>query len=138
MSLFSCAGNRPRHLGVKDGLLAACPARPNCVVSDATDSAHGIPALGLAVAPIDAWSVLPALLESLPRVHIVTLTEDYIHAECRSAFFGFVDDLELHLRAQQNIIAVRSAARLGQSDFGVNRRRVEKLRRLLWERGVIR
>ena len=75
---------------------------------------------------------------NLPRTRIVTETDDYLHAECRSAFFGFVDDLELHLRPTQGIIAVRSAARLGHSDFGVNRKRVENLRALLHRQGVIR
>jgi len=65
-------------------------------------------------------------------------TDDYLHAECSSAFFGFVDDIELHLRSAQGVIAVRSAARLGHSDLGVNRKRVEKLRSLLTQQGVIR
>jgi uncharacterized protein (DUF1499 family) len=52
--------------------------------------------------------------------------------------FGFVDDLELHLRPAEKLIAVRSAARLGHSDLGVNRKRVEGLRAVLRERGVIR
>jgi hypothetical protein len=69
---------------------------------------------------------------SLPK------TDDYLHAECSSAFFGFVDDLELHLRPSQNLIAVRSAARLGHGDFGVNRRRVENLRSLLINQGMVR
>lgn len=77
-------------------------------------------------------------LENLPRVKIITAAADYVHAECSSAVFGFVDDLELHLRSSENLIAVRSAARLGHSDFGVNRRRVETLRRLLIERGAVR
>jgi uncharacterized protein (DUF1499 family) len=74
----------------------------------------------------------------LPRSQIITVTDDYVHAECRSAVFGFVDDLELHLRLGQNSIAVRSASRLGHGDFGVNRKRVESLRTLLTERGAIR
>ncbi len=74
----------------------------------------------------------------LPRARIVEETEDYLHAECRSALFGFVDDLELQLRPSESIIAVRSASRLGYSDFGVNRRRVEALRESLAGRGVLR
>ena len=69
---------------------------------------------------------------------IVTQTDNYLHAECSSAFFGFVDDIELHLRPEQNLIAVRSAARLGRSDFGVNRKRVENLRSLLRQQSVVR
>jgi uncharacterized protein (DUF1499 family) len=64
----------------------------------------------------------------MPRTRIVSLKPDYLHAESSSAVFGFVDDLELHLRPDENIIAIRSASRLGHSDFGVNRNRVEKLR----------
>ena len=138
MPLFSCSGTRPANLGIKEGRLASCPSTPNCVSSDGADSAHAIPAFQLVVPPVEAWRALRAVLESLPRVHIVSVTDDYVHVECSSAFFGFVDDLELHLRASQNIIAVRSAARLGHSDFGVNRKRVESLRALLMERGVVR
>jgi len=138
MSLFACAGTRPTSLGIKDGRLAACPSTPNCVSSDAADAAHAIPAFELAVPPVEAWRALSAVLKGLPRVQIITLTDDYVRAECSSAFFGFVDDLELHLRVSQNIIAVRSASRLGHSDFGVNRKRVEKLRGLLTKEGVIR
>jgi len=138
MSLFSCSGTRPADLGIKDGRLAACPATPNCVSSDDTDSAHAIAAFQLAAPPADAWRALRGALDSLPRTKIITASEDYLHAECSSAIFGFVDDLELHLRPLQNSIAARSAARLGHSDFGVNRKRVEHLRRLLRQQGVIR
>jgi uncharacterized protein (DUF1499 family) len=74
----------------------------------------------------------------LPRTRIVKETEDYLHAECRSALFRFVDDLELQLRPSESIIAVRSASRLGYSDLGVNRRRVEGLRESLTRLGVLR
>jgi uncharacterized protein (DUF1499 family) len=74
----------------------------------------------------------------LPRTTIIIETDDYLHAECSSAFFGFVDDLELHSRPTEKSIAVRSAARLGHSDLGVNRKRVENLRALLRQQGVIR
>ena len=137
MSLFSCSGTRPANLGIKDGRLADCPSSPNCVSSDTADSAHSILAFDLIVAPTDGWRALRALLKELPRVQIITADEDYIHAECSSAVFGFVDDLELHLRSAQNSIAVRSASRLGHSDFGVNRKRVENLRGLLIDRRVV-
>jgi uncharacterized protein (DUF1499 family) len=138
MSLFSCSGTRPINLGIKDGRLASCPSSPNCVSSDAADSAHSIAAFELLVPPADGWRALRALLEELPRTKIISANEDYIHAECSSAVFGFVDDLELHLRSAQNSIAVRSASRLGHSDFGVNRKRAENLRGLLARQGVIR
>jgi uncharacterized protein (DUF1499 family) len=108
------------------------------VSSDAPDSAHSIAPFQLSVPAGDAWRVLRATLENSPRTKIVTASEDYLHAECSSAVFGFVDDLELHLRSPQNTIAVRSASRLGYGDFGVNRKRVEALRQQLQKKGVVR
>src|SRR5262245_14595516 len=136
--LFSCSGSRPTTLGVKESRLAPCPSSPNCVSSDAQDGSHFAPAFQLAVPATDAWRAGRATVANLPRIKIITETADYLHAECSSTFFGFVDDLELHLRPEKNIIAVRSAARLGYSDLGVNRKRVEKLRALLVRQGAIR
>jgi uncharacterized protein (DUF1499 family) len=140
VSLLSCAGKRPANLGVSGGALAACPASPNCVSSDAgpTDSAHAVEAFALAVPAERAWPAVVEAVSALPRTTIVTKTADYLHAECRSALFRFVDDLELYLRPSQGTIAVRSASRIGYSDLGVNRRRVESLREALREQGVVR
>jgi len=136
--LFSCAGMRPTNLGVHGSLLAPCPSSPNCVSSDAKDSSHQVPAFQLALPAGDAWPVVREAVASLPRTAIITESPDYLHAECSSAIFGFVDDLELHLRTAQGLIAVRSASRLGYGDLGVNRRRVENLRDFLAQRGVVR
>jgi uncharacterized protein (DUF1499 family) len=138
MGIFACAGARPNNLGVKDGRLAPCRPSPNCVSSDAADAKHFVAAFELALPLADAWPRLREIVGALPRTEIIGETSDYLQAECRSAVFGFVDDLELHARPAQNLIAVRSAARIGYSDFGVNRRRVENLRALLLDRGVIR
>ena len=137
MPLFSCSGTRPADLGVKDGRLRPCPASPNCVSSDAPDTAHSVAPFQLVVPSTDGWRAARAAIDGLPRTKIITSTDDYLHAECSSAVFGFVDDLELHLRRGENLIAVRSAARLGHGDFGVNRKRVEQLRALLLRQGVV-
>jgi uncharacterized protein (DUF1499 family) len=138
MPLFSCAGARPTNLGVKDSRLASCPSSPNCVSSDDADTSHRIPAFQFAVPVADAWRTVRSTIANQPRTKIIAETDDNLHAECSSAFFGFVDDLELHLRPSENLIAVRSAARLGHGDFGVNRRRVENLRSLLTNQGMVR
>lgn len=104
--------------------------------SDAQDHEHRITPLYTIGPPEDAWMAARNWVANLPRTRIVTERADYLHAECRSALFGFVDDLELNLRPSERIIAVRSAARLGYSDFGVNRRRVEALRAALIRQGV--
>ena len=136
--LLSCAGKRPSNLGVSDNSLAPCPSSPNCVSSDARDRDRQVSPLQLAAAPAEAWRAVREVVLDLPRTRIVKETEDYLHAECRSALFGFIDDLELHLRPAEKIIAIRSASRLGYSDLGVNRSRVEGLRVSLTRRGVIR
>ena len=86
----------------------------------------------------NVWEAAVQAVSSLPRTNLVTRSEDYLHAECRSRLFGFVDDLELHLRPSEGIIAIRSASRLGYSDFNVNRMRVEKLRESLAAKGLLR
>ncbi|HEX6827684.1 MAG TPA: DUF1499 domain-containing protein [Burkholderiales bacterium] len=138
MPLLSLGGDRPANLGIRDGRLAPCPDSPNCVSSDARDSAHAVEPLRLALPAERAWREIREAVAALPRTGFVTETEDYLHAECQSALLGFVDDLELHLRPKEGIVAVRSASRLGYSDLGVNRKRVEELRAALRAHGVVR
>ena len=138
MSILSCASKRPSNLGISGGLLTACPSSPNCVSSDVTDKKHQIEAFMLASDQSEPWAAIRALVLQIPRTKIVKESTDYLHAECQSALLGFVDDLELHHRPNEQIIAVRSASRLGNSDFGVNRRRIELLRASLLRQGIIR
>jgi uncharacterized protein (DUF1499 family) len=67
---------------------------------------------------------------------VVSVTADYLHAQSRSLLFRFVDDIEFQLRADEQLIAVRSASRIGYYDWGVNRRRVERIRELLRAHGA--
>lgn len=64
----------------------------------------------------------------MKRARIVAAEERYIHAAFTSALFRFVDDVEFFLDEGTRTIHVRSASRVGYSDFGVNRRRVEEIR----------
>ena len=115
MLLVSCAGKRPSNLGVSNSGLPPCPSSPNCVSSDASDSSHKVPPLQFEVPPTEAWRVARELVSELPRTQIVNETSGYLHAECRSALLGFVDDLELHLRPSEGVI-VLSTSRLGYSE----------------------
>jgi uncharacterized protein (DUF1499 family) len=137
MPILACSGKRPATLGISGGRLTACPSTPNCVSSDASDPAQRVDAFALpeAIGPA-AWQHFATAVAALPRTRIVEATDDYLHAECSSAIFGFVDDLELHLRPDSQYVAVRSASRLGYSDLGVNRRRIEQLRKILRDRGL--
>ena len=118
--------------------LAPCPSSPNCVSSDAADPSHQAPHFAIGLPVNEAWRQVREIVKDMPRTKIVEITDNYLHAECRSAIFRFVDDLELELRPDEGIIAVRSASRAGYSDFGVNRRRVEQLREVLRSRGVVK
>ncbi len=135
--LAACTGNSPANLGVSESGMAPCPASPNCVSSDARDSDHQVAPLQLAVPAAEAWPAARDQVSGLPRTRIVSETPEYLHAECRSALLGFIDDLELNLRSAEGIIAVRSASRVGYADFGVNRDRVENLRTSLRNRGIV-
>ncbi len=109
---------------------APCPDSPNCVSSIATDIQHRIEPLHSSGDPESAWQHLKETVAKIPRTVIVVDEEHYLAAECRSRVFGFIDDLELSLNPGDGRIEVRSAARTGHSDLGVNRKRVEELRRV--------
>ena len=134
--LFGCSGSAPENLGVVDGRLSVCPDRPNCVASDAEDETKRIEPFRYTGDQASAWSALNKAVADLPRTIIVTTEDTYLHAEAKSRLFGFVDDLEFHLRPEENLIALRSAARTGYSDFGVNAGRLETLRAALKAEGI--
>jgi uncharacterized protein (DUF1499 family) len=125
-TLFS--GSPPSTLGVRDGRLAPCPERPNCVSSQASDEAHLIAPLAFAGDAPAAMATLAAVIRAMPRATIVTARPDYLHVEFASATMGFVDDAEFVLDAGAKRINLRSAARLGYRDFGVNHERIEAIR----------
>lgn len=127
LALAGCAGERPATLGLHDGHLAGCPPIPNCVSSEAAGEQQ-IDPFTYSGDRAAARQRLLDLLHREPRTTLVVAQSDYLHVEFASAFFGFVDDGEFFFPAEQPIIEVRSAARLGRSDFGVNRRRLERLR----------
>jgi uncharacterized protein (DUF1499 family) len=105
-----------------------CPRTPNCVCSHQTDARHGIAPLVFEGAADRAWAGLRSIVAAWPRTTIVSEEPGVLHAEVHSALFRFVDDLHLALDEQAGVVHVRSASRVGRSDFGVNRRRVEALR----------
>lgn len=108
--------------------LAPCPQRPNCVSSLAEDDAHRVEPLPLDGAPGEALARLREIIEQMPRSRVDESGEAHLKARFRSRLFGFTDDLELRVDAEAGVIHVRSASRVGYSDLGVNRKRVEKIR----------
>jgi uncharacterized protein (DUF1499 family) len=129
---FNLAGDRPTNLGVKEGKLAPCPTSPNCVISQGDEDAeHAIAPLAYSGDPAQAIAKLTAIVKAMPRTTIIESTDSYLYAEFASKLLGFVDDVEFYLDPAESVIQVRSASRLGQSDLGVNRQRVEAIRQEL-------
>ena len=122
------AGEPPTNLGVKNGHLAPCPKTPNCVVSQAADADHAIAPINYQADPAIAMASLIAVIESMPRSRIIKQSDNYLYAEFTSRLMGFVDDVEFYFDPTDQVIQVRSAARLGESDLSVNRKRVEAIR----------
>ena len=119
-SLLHLAGPVPDELGVHQGHLAPCATPAHCARED---WAVADPAAALE-------RLLPAVL-ALEGVELVETGEGYLHATATSRLFGFVDDLELHAAPQAGVIEARSVSRLGDSDLGVNAKRLARLRQAL-------
>ena len=121
--MFNFTGERPDNLGVNDGKLAACPGTPNCVNSQSDDAQSKIEALpGVSIAKIKQ------VVEGMEGTTIIEENDNYLYAEFKSKLMGYVDDVEFYLDNANNAVQVRSASRLGKSDLGVNRKRVEEIR----------
>lgn len=122
LTLLGCAGERPSTLGVTDGELAACPDSPNCVSSFDTRESHGIePITG-------SLEQVRQAVAAMKGAQIVSEGDGYLYAEFTSNLMGYVDDVEFLEVSSGGICHVRSASRLGYSDMGVNRKRVETIR----------
>ena len=114
------------ELGVTASGLKGCPPSPNCVSSNADDDYHKIVAIAGDSARLGG--LVKQVIGSIEGAEIGQQTPDYAHITITSTAFGFVDDLELFYNGRE--IEVRSASRVGNSDLGVNRKRVESLRTL--------
>ena len=119
----------PSTLGVRDGRLAPCPNSPNCVSTYNQDKTHGIEPISYATSVAEARERLLHIVRSMERTRIVTAEPTYTHAEFRTKGMGYVDDVEFYLDEDANLIRFRSASRLPYWDWGVNRERMEAIRR---------
>ena len=123
--LTACAGEPPTNIGVENNQLTPCPDSPNCVSSFETDEEHGIQPLTATLAEIEQ------VLVGLDEANIVSSDGNYLYAEFTSSIMGYVDDVEFLHDTASGMTHVRSASRLGYSDLGANRNRIENIRSLL-------
>jgi len=110
LMITQCSRGRPANLGVTDGKLYPCPEPPNCVSSQ------------------KARDRLVSVVHSMGRSTVVTVQENYIHAEFTSGLFRFIDDVEFYFDDNHKTMHLRSASRIGYSNLGVNLKRIERIR----------
>lgn len=114
------------NAGLVEEKLQACPNRPSCVCSTDTADQHAINALDIPANVDDPIDALATVVKAMPNAAIISQEDNYLHATFTSKLFRFVDDVELLLDGDK--VHVRSVSRVGYSDLGANRKRVEAIR----------
>ena len=127
LGMLSVTEKRPAYLGVRDGAFAACPSSPNCVSSQAEREGQRVDPFEGGANPEARFAELREALLAMPGTRVADEERDYVHTETVTSLFRFTDDTELWLDRETGLIHVRAAARTGYSDFGVNRKRIERL-----------
>jgi len=127
LGLFS--GSPDPNLGVHNGRLAPCPNSPNCISSQSDDESHFVEPIPCEGSIEQINAKLVGVLNSMKRVRLIANDPSYVRSAFTSPIFRFVDDVEFYINADEHVIHVRSASRLGYSDLGANRKRVERIRR---------
>ncbi len=128
--MFKFSGTRPSNLGAKEGRLAPVPSSPNCVSSQApaSDKEHYIEPLRYGGSGAEAIAKIKTLITAMERAEIITENPNYLYAEFTTKLMGFVDDVEFYADDASQTLHMRSASRLGKSDLGLNRQRIEEIR----------
>ena len=120
-----------KNLGLSKGQLIKCGKNPNCVSSQTTQRSMRIAPINASDTPELTWLMLRDLVETIPQAILISGNESYRHYQFTTPLMGFIDDVELLFDRKKQLIQVKSASRVGQSDFGANRERVELLREVL-------
>lgn len=128
LMLSNCSGTKPEDLGCTEGRLSPCPDSPNCVSSQSSDKFHYIQPLTYRGTLTETRNALLSVIGKLSNSEMVKVKDHYVHAKFTSRFFRFTDDVEFCIDDDLRIIHVRSSSRVGYYDFGVNRRRIERIR----------
>lgn len=145
--LLTAGCTSPTPAPNSSAMIQDCPNRPNCAITDNISNSlaatkpstietgdtasprhkQQVSAPELIMPAAKAWPLIVKTIAAQPRSKIVDQRQFYIHAECRSRWFGFVDDLQIQLKPGNPQLLMRSAARVGYADFGVNRQRLENI-----------
>lgn len=129
--LTGCSVKAPK-LGVEQERLAMCPSKPNCVNSQAEDEAHYISPLMAKGSSEKIKNDILRVINDISEAKIITADDHYIRVEFTSRLLRFVDDVEFYFpetSLEDTKVHIRSASRVGHSDLGANKKRVENIRR---------
>jgi len=121
----------PENLGVSNGRFAPCRKTPNCVSThaDKSDKEHYIQPLKYETSQKEAYAKIIKAVQSIGGKTKIIISENvYIRVENMSPSMGYIDDLEIYFDDEAGDIHFRSASRLGYSDMGMNRKRVEQIK----------
>lgn len=122
------------QVGLKDSKFYPCPPSPNCVSSMVSDTQHMIEPFAFdGLTQSDAKDYLLAIINQFPRTKVITQQHNYVHAEFKTKWMGFIDDVEFYFPEDASIIHIKSASRVGYHDMGTNRKRLESLRQLYYK-----
>lgn len=124
----ACVSHRPIEVGLVDGELQPCDSSSNCVCSEDPSSEAYVEPLAFEGDADTTFASLATHLQSRSSVTIVEARDDYMHVVFTTPFLKFADDVEFRLDRERRVIHVRSASRIGKSDLGTNRERIEELR----------
>ena len=131
---MQCSTDPKMKPGGKGRELSPCPKSPNCVSSLSEDESHYVKPLAYEGTVEKAKKKLIGVISSMKRSEIVAAEDNYLHATFVSFLFRFVDDVEFYFDNDRRIIHLRSASRTGYSDLGINRKRVEEIRKRFMSR----
>lgn len=129
------SGRPPNNLGVDQGKLSPPAMSPNSVSSQADLFPEHPQRQAALIAPMSYTGSKAAAIEKLlqiltatPGVMVITSQPDYVYAQASTQLMKFTDDLEFWFDPEKSLIHLRSASRVGYSDFGTNRARMEDIR----------
>jgi uncharacterized protein (DUF1499 family) len=124
---LSILSRKHPEIGIVEDRLKPCPERPNCVCSEEKGKPSSVSPFVFVGNSNSAWASLKQIIKESGGA-IEEEKSGYLWATFRSRIFRFFDDLELRLDRKNSVIHVRSASRVGYSDLGLNRKRVETLK----------
>lgn len=127
--VFSVASRKQPELGLLNGQLRPCPATPNCVCSERQAEGAYVEPLGYTASSEQGWEKIKMVISETGGT-VITEEADYLRVIYKTPVLRYVDDVEFRHDKNNQQIHVRSASRVGSSDWSTNRKRVEKIRKI--------